>query len=69
MRRGWIWGGLLDPPDYMHFGKVTLGEEANPLAAARSGQANCNSRPIEIARRRDALARVAGPIDWGALQA
>jgi hypothetical protein len=31
MRRGWIWGGLLDPPDYMHFGKVTLGAEANPL--------------------------------------
>jgi D-alanyl-D-alanine carboxypeptidase len=31
MRRGWIWGGLLDPPDYMHFGKITVGEEANPL--------------------------------------
>ena len=38
MRRGWIWGGLLDPPDYMHFGKVTLGEEANPLATARLGK-------------------------------
>jgi hypothetical protein len=31
MRHGWIWGGLLDPPDYMHFGKITLGAEANPL--------------------------------------
>jgi hypothetical protein len=31
MRRGWIWGGLLDPPDYMHFGKITLGAEDNPL--------------------------------------
>ena len=31
MRHGWIWGGLLDPPDYMHFGKITLGAEDNPL--------------------------------------
>jgi hypothetical protein len=28
---GWIWGGLLDPPDYMHFGKIILGAEDNPL--------------------------------------
>lgn len=31
MRHGWIWDGLLDPPDYMHFGKVTVGDESNPL--------------------------------------
>jgi hypothetical protein len=31
MRHGWIWGGLLDPPDYMHFGKIMLGAEDNPL--------------------------------------
>jgi hypothetical protein len=31
MRHGWIWGGLLDPPDYMHFGKITVGDEDNPL--------------------------------------
>jgi hypothetical protein len=31
MRHGWIWGGLLNPPDYMHFGKITVGEEQNPL--------------------------------------
>ncbi len=31
MRRGWIWGGLLNPPDYMHFGKITVGDEGNPL--------------------------------------
>ena len=31
MRRGWIWDGLLDPPDYMHFEKVTVGDEGNPL--------------------------------------
>jgi len=31
MRHGWIWDGLLDPPDYMHFGKVTVGDEGNPL--------------------------------------
>ena len=31
MRHGWIWDGLLDPPDYMHFGKVTVGVESNPF--------------------------------------
>ena len=31
MRHGWIWGGLLNPPDYMHFGKITVGDEGNPL--------------------------------------
>ena len=31
MRHGWIWGGLLNPPDYMHFGKITVGDEDNPL--------------------------------------
>jgi hypothetical protein len=31
MRHGWIWDGLLDPPDYMHFGKVTVGGESNPF--------------------------------------
>jgi hypothetical protein len=31
MRHGWVWGGLLDPPNYMHFGKITLGAEDNPL--------------------------------------
>jgi hypothetical protein len=31
MRHGWIWGGLLDPPDYMHFSKITVGDEDNPL--------------------------------------
>jgi hypothetical protein len=31
MRHGWIWGGLLDPPDYMHFSKITVGDEYNPL--------------------------------------
>jgi D-alanyl-D-alanine carboxypeptidase len=31
MRHGWIWDGLLDPPDYQHFGKITLGADDNPL--------------------------------------
>jgi hypothetical protein len=31
MRHGWIWDGLLDLPDYMHFGKVTVGGESNPF--------------------------------------
>lgn len=31
MRHGWQWGGWDDPPDYMHFGKVTVGEQDNPL--------------------------------------
>ena len=31
MRHGWMWGGLFNPPDYMHFYKVTVGEEQNPL--------------------------------------
>ena len=28
---GWLWGGFSQSPDYMHFGKVTLGDESNPL--------------------------------------
>ena len=31
MRHGWIWGGLLNPPDYMHFCKITVGDEGDPL--------------------------------------
>jgi len=31
MRHGWAWGGMYHPPDYMHFGKVTAGDESNPL--------------------------------------
>lgn len=31
MGHGWLWGGLLDPPDYMHFSKITVGDEDNPL--------------------------------------
>jgi hypothetical protein len=31
MQQGWQWGGMEDPPDYMHFGKVTVGEDDNPL--------------------------------------
>jgi hypothetical protein len=31
MEHGWEWGGWENPPDYMHFGKVTVGEDDNPL--------------------------------------
>lgn len=31
MKHGWQWGGMEDPPDYMHFGRVTVGEDDNPL--------------------------------------
>jgi D-alanyl-D-alanine carboxypeptidase len=31
MRHGWMWGGLYNPPDYMHFSKVMEGDEDNPL--------------------------------------
>lgn len=32
MEHGWAWGGIYqDAPDYMHFGKVTLGSGSNPL--------------------------------------
>ena len=32
MRHGWAWSGINQPnPDYMHFGKVTIGSESNPL--------------------------------------
>jgi hypothetical protein len=32
MNHGWAWGGFYrDAPDYMHFGKVTIGGESNPL--------------------------------------
>lgn len=32
MDHGWAWGGIdRDAPDYMHFGKVTLGGGSNPL--------------------------------------
>ncbi len=31
MAHGWSWGGFDDPPDYMHFGKITVGEDDNPL--------------------------------------
>ena len=44
MRHGWIWGGLLDPPDYMHFGKITLAKKTIPCSDLY-GQANCNLRP------------------------
>ena len=28
---GWAWSGFADRPDYMHFGKVTIGGGSNPL--------------------------------------
>jgi hypothetical protein len=31
MRHGWAWGGIDKNPDFMHFAKITLGEESNPL--------------------------------------
>ena len=31
MRHGWAWGGIERNPDFMHFAKVTVGEESNPL--------------------------------------
>jgi hypothetical protein len=31
MNHGWQWGGWEVPPDYMHFGKVTVGDDDNPL--------------------------------------
>jgi hypothetical protein len=32
MDHGWVWGGIDDrEPDYMHFAKITLGEQSNPL--------------------------------------
>jgi hypothetical protein len=31
LRHGWAWGGLEDPPDYMHFAKLTIGSDDNPL--------------------------------------
>lgn len=32
MDHGWAWGGMYrDAPDYMHFGKVTLGNDGNPM--------------------------------------
>lgn len=31
MRHGWAWGGLYHDPDYMHFGKVTIGKSSNLL--------------------------------------
>ncbi|WP_159993687.1 M15 family metallopeptidase [Roseomonas sp. 18066] len=32
LAQGWAWGGThTASPDYMHFGKVTLGDEPNPL--------------------------------------
>ncbi|MGH6753269.1 MAG: M15 family metallopeptidase [Bradyrhizobium sp.] len=34
MRHGWAWGGIDKNPDYMHFAKVTVGEESNPLDRA-----------------------------------
>jgi hypothetical protein len=35
MQQGWAWGGThATNPDYMHFGKVTLGDEPNPLNRA-----------------------------------
>jgi hypothetical protein len=31
MRHGWAWGGIEKNPDFMHFAKVTVGDESNPL--------------------------------------
>ena len=31
LHHGWAWGGIYHDPDYMHFGKVTLGDESNPV--------------------------------------
>ena len=32
MAHGWAWGGIDGKaPDYMHFGKVTIGDESNPV--------------------------------------
>ena len=32
LRHGWAWGGMNQKnPDYMHFNKVTVGSEKNPL--------------------------------------
>jgi len=43
MRHGWAWGGIDANPDFMHFAKVTVGNEANPL-----------ERPVWADRLRDA---------------
>ncbi len=43
MRHGWAWGGIDTDPDLMHFAKITIGPEANPL-----------ERPIWADRLRDA---------------
>jgi D-alanyl-D-alanine carboxypeptidase len=31
MRHGWAWGGMENPPDYMHFAKLMVGDDDNPL--------------------------------------
>lgn len=31
MNHRWQWGGWEATPDYMHFGKVTVGDNDNPL--------------------------------------
>lgn len=43
MRHGWAWGGIDADPDFMHFAKITIGPEANPL-----------ERPVWADRLRDA---------------
>ena len=30
-RDGWFWGGLESPPDFMHFSKMMIGDQENPL--------------------------------------
>ncbi|PZQ50184.1 MAG: peptidase M15 [Rhodovulum sulfidophilum] len=43
MRHGWAWGGIDADPDFMHFAKITIGPEANPL-----------ERPVWADKLRDA---------------
>ena len=54
MRHGWIWGGLLDPPDYQHFGKITLGRRQSFTAA-------CLGEPIATCAKIGWL--IAGHVD------
>jgi hypothetical protein len=63
MRRGWIWGGLLNPPGYMHFGKITVGEDANPLGDPTAACAQLNRPSTGRARPRR------WAVDWEGLRA
>ena len=63
MRHGWIWGGLLNPPDYMHFCKITVGDEGDPLqrpvwASLIGARAKLTVRSLESGMRRGPLSEI-----------